>query len=547
MKYLKRTKLALLALLTTSTAALAQSWQLVWQDEFNGSIGPDWVFETGTGTDGWGNAELQYYRQENATIENGALVITAKHENFGGKQYTSARLKTQGKKSWKYGRIEARIKIPSFMGSWPAFWMLGDNISQVVWPRCGEIDIMEHVNTEGVVHGTMHWFADHINSNANYSGNIATNVTDWHVYAIEWDANYIRWFRDGVQYHVADISNGVNGTSELHGNFFILLNFAIGGNWPGFTVDNNAFPAKMYVDWVRVYQWGSAPQPSAAQPRFMLVNKHSGGAIDLIGGNTSNGAQINQWSYDYNGPNQRWAVLPTPNGHFKLISGVSGKAASIENDSTANGAQLHAWDYIEGHTPMQWDFIDQGNGWFMIKNVHSGKVLDVLNWGTGNNVDIIQYDAHGGANQLWRLQPWGDYFIKASTGKYVCVQGASGNNGNNVIQYQWENNPWFKWRFESVGEGWVKASSLAALGRAIAIKYGSTAAAADAHLWDYAPTNTDQKLRIRPLTNGKFKFYFVHSGMTFDIPGGQTGNNVPLQQYPDNGNAWQQFELERVP
>lgn len=535
-----------LACLFTAASAFSQSWQLVWQDEFNGSIGPDWIFETGTGNGGWGNAELQYYRQENATIENNALVITAKRENFGGMAYTSARLKTQGRKSWKYGKIEARIQMPSFTGSWPAFWMLGDNIPQVGWPACGEIDIMEHINTEGIIHGTVHW-SDPNNAYASYTGNVGTVVTDWHTYTVEWDANAIRWYRDGALYHQISIAGSPNGTNEFHNNFFLILNFAVGGNWPGFAVDNNAFPAKMRVDWVRVYQWGTTPQPSSAQPRFMLVNKNSGGTIDLIGGNTANGAQVNQWSYDYNGPNQRWALLPTPNGNFKLISGVSGKAISVENDSTANGAQIHAWDYVEGNTSMQWEMVDQGNGWFMLRNVRSGKVMDVANWGTGNNVDIVQFDAHGGANQLWRLQPWGDYFIKAASGKYVCVQGASGNNGNNIIQYQWENNPWFKWRFEAAGEGRVRASSLAALGRAIAIKFGSTTAGEDAHLWDYGAGNMDQKLRIRPLTNGKFKFDFAHSGMTWDIPGGNTGNNVPLEQYPDNGNAWQQFELERVP
>ncbi len=234
----------------------AQNWNLVWSDEFNGSIGPDWVFEIGTGSNGWGNNELQYYRQQNASIENGQLVITARQENFGGMSYTSARMKTQGRKSWKYGRIEARIAMPSFMGVWPAFWMLGDNISTIGWPACGEIDVMEHVNTENATHGTIHW-QDHNGNYANYGGSTPTNVTSYHVYAIEWDANSIKWFLDGNQFHEASIAGGVNGTSEFHENFFILLNMAIGGNWPGFNIDNGAFPAKMYVDYVRVYQSGS--------------------------------------------------------------------------------------------------------------------------------------------------------------------------------------------------------------------------------------------------------------------------------------------------
>ena len=234
--------------------AFAQSWQLVWQDEFNGSIGPDWVFETGNGSGGWGNNELQYYRRENATIENNALVITAKRQDYGGFRYTSARMKTQGRKSWKYGRMEARIAMPSSLGTWPAFWMLGSNITQVGWPASGEIDIMEHVNTEADIYGTVHWQADN-GSYASYGGHTnAGGVTGYHVYAVEWDANFIRWFIDGRQYHVIDITNNAGGTDEFHRDFFFLLNMAVGGNWPGFNIDESKLPAKMYVDYVRVYQ-----------------------------------------------------------------------------------------------------------------------------------------------------------------------------------------------------------------------------------------------------------------------------------------------------
>ncbi|MCW4456326.1 carbohydrate-binding protein [Flavobacterium sp. MXW15] len=233
-------------------SAWAQNWQLVWSDEFNGSIGPDWVFETGNGSGGWGNNELQYYRRENASIENNALVITARREDFGGFRYTSARMKTQGRKTFKYGRIEARMRLPAFAGAWPAFWMLGANLPQVGWPASGEIDVMEHVNTEGRTHGTIHW-RDHNGNYAQYGGSTPVNVQDWHVYAVEWDANAIRWYVDGNKFHEANIQGGVNGTEEFHGDFFLLLNFAIGGNWPGFNVDESQLPAKVHVDYVRVY------------------------------------------------------------------------------------------------------------------------------------------------------------------------------------------------------------------------------------------------------------------------------------------------------
>jgi beta-glucanase (GH16 family) len=235
--------------------AQAQSWQLVWADEFHGSIGPDWVFETGGG--GWGNNELEYYRRENATVENDALVITAKREDFGGYRYTSARMKTQYHKTWKYGRMEARIALPAKLGTWPAFWMLGADIDSVGWPASGELDIMEQINTGGTVYGTAHWRADN-GTQADYGGSTATDVGAYHVYAIEWDADYIRWFVDGTQYHVMQITNGMGGTDEFQKDFFILLNMAVGGNWPGFSVDDGSLPAKMKVDYVRVYQKGSA-------------------------------------------------------------------------------------------------------------------------------------------------------------------------------------------------------------------------------------------------------------------------------------------------
>jgi beta-glucanase (GH16 family) len=247
--------LLVIAFSTMRLAAFSQNWQLVWQDEFTTGIGPDWVFETGNGSGGWGNNELEYYRRENATVENGQLVITAKRESFGGFNYTSTRMKTQGRKSWKYGKIEARIAIPSFSGAWPAFWMLGDNITTVNWPACGEIDIMEHVNTEPNAVGTIHWRGPS-GEHASYGGSTPVNVTQYHTYTIEWTPASIKWFVDGVQYNEANIQNSVNSTEEFHNNFFILLNFAIGGNWPGWNIDNNAFPAKMYVDYVKVWQDG---------------------------------------------------------------------------------------------------------------------------------------------------------------------------------------------------------------------------------------------------------------------------------------------------
>ena len=242
---------SLILLCALSTSIKAQGYQLVWADEFTNSISSDWNFEVGD--IGAGNNELEYYRKENASVENGALVITAKKESFGGKNYTSARMNTSGKKSFRYGKMEARIKLPAFSGSWPAFWMLGDNIWTEGWPKCGEIDIMEQVNTESHVFGTIHW-----NGNAGYTqfGNNSPdfNVKDYNVYTIEWDASAIKWFVNGTLFGTANIQNSINSTGAFHKNMFLLLNLAVGGKWPGYNIDNNAFPATMYVDYVRVYE-----------------------------------------------------------------------------------------------------------------------------------------------------------------------------------------------------------------------------------------------------------------------------------------------------
>lgn len=242
----------LLFLVGSSPLVKCQNYELVWSDEFTNSVGPGWTFEVGD--IGAVNNELAYYRKENVTLENGDLVITARKESFGGKNYTSGRLITLGKESFKYGKIEARIKLPAFMGSWPAFWMLGDNLNTGAgWPACGEIDIMEQVNTDHNVFGTIHWNGNegytHFGKNSDY-----VNVKDYNVYAIEWDETAIKWFVNGILYNTADIQNGVNNTWAFHNKFFFILNLAVGGAWPGYNVDDNAFPAAMYIDYVRVYQ-----------------------------------------------------------------------------------------------------------------------------------------------------------------------------------------------------------------------------------------------------------------------------------------------------
>ena len=225
--------------------------RLVWADEFNrNSIDTSyWNFEKGGGI--WGNNEQEYYQAANAGITNGNLVIMAKKEEQQNFAYTSARMTTKGKKEFKYGKIEARIKMPVGQGLWPAFWMLGANIDAVDWPVCGEIDIMEHINTDTLIVGTLHW---NNNGHVSFGGNVVSTPADYHVYAVEWNAGSIKWLVDGIVYKTASMEKDIKNNDAFQKPFFILLNLAVGGDWPGQTVDNSKFPASMFVDYVRVYQ-----------------------------------------------------------------------------------------------------------------------------------------------------------------------------------------------------------------------------------------------------------------------------------------------------
>jgi beta-glucanase (GH16 family) len=236
-------------------------YTLVWNEEFVGTSlsDADWNYELGTGSSGWGNNELQYYQEENATVDGGRLTIEAREEVVQGSNYTSARLTTEGKKEFQYGRIDIRARAPYGQGIWPALWMMGSNFSTAGWPFCGEIDIMEMVGGvvdgggDDVVHGTVHW--DNDGQYANYGDSKtmpAPLANAFHVYSIIWDENEIAWYIDDVRYNVIDITPPA--LSEFHQPFFFIVNVAVGGNWPGDPDATTTFPQYMDVDYIRVFQ-----------------------------------------------------------------------------------------------------------------------------------------------------------------------------------------------------------------------------------------------------------------------------------------------------
>ncbi len=260
------------ALVSFSMSVQGQSWRLSWSDEFNTAKGSGvsaakWSAQSGGS--GWGNQELEFYTSgtKNAEMDGrGSLVIKADKELlspefkcwYGQCEYTSARLTTKQKFSQAYGRVEARIKIPYGRGVWPAFWLLGSNIDQVGWPACGEIDIIENIGREpAIVHGTLHGpgysAASSIGAPYTLPGG-ARFADDFHVYAIEWEPNAIRWYVDGKLYETRTPADLPAGTKWVYDHpFFIILNLAIGGTWPGMPDTTTIFPQTMMIDYVRVY------------------------------------------------------------------------------------------------------------------------------------------------------------------------------------------------------------------------------------------------------------------------------------------------------
>ncbi len=248
---------------------------MVWSDEFDGgSLNlNNWEPMIGDGTlygnPGWGNNEWQYYtdRSDNIQVYDGKLHIIAKEESYAGFSYTSARLRTRGKADFLYGRFEASIKLPSTRGIWPAFWMLPTTDVYGGWAASGEIDIMESVNTASRVYGTIHYgdnWPDNVSNGGSYAGGIDYSA-GFHVFTVEWEPDEMRWYMDGIHYHTATSSTWYsvaapnNTQAPFDQAFHMLLNVAVGGNWPGYPDASSTFPQEMVVDWVRVYDTTNDP------------------------------------------------------------------------------------------------------------------------------------------------------------------------------------------------------------------------------------------------------------------------------------------------
>ncbi|MGP2435695.1 ricin-type beta-trefoil lectin domain protein [Streptomyces sp. JW3] len=395
-------------LLTTSGPgthrADAAEAAVTWSDEFDGAAGtrPDagkWTTETG-GT-GNGNNELQYYTNSaaNSSLDGaGHLVITARKNTdsglqcwYGTCQYTSARLNTAQTFTQKYGHFESRIKVPRGQGVWPAFWMLGDDLGSAGWPNSGEIDVMENVGYEpGTVHGTVHGpgYSGSGGISAAYTlPNGAAFADDFHTFAVDWSPEAITWSVDGQTYKTLTPS-GVNGNKWVFDHpFFLILNFAVGGDWPGSPDSATAFPQTMTVDYVRVSTSSDGGSGATAGP----IKGIGGMCVDVAGAASADGTPIQL--HGCNGVAAQQWTLPG-DGTVRAL----GKCLDVSGGSTADGAVVQLWT-CNGTGAQKWTYTSAGD----LTNTGSNKCLDAKDNSSADGTRLQIWTCAGTANQKWTI------------------------------------------------------------------------------------------------------------------------------------------------
>jgi len=376
--------------------ASVQAQALTWNDEFNAAAGTapnssKWRFDTGGG--GWGNSEHQYYTNSTSNAAhdgNGNMVITARKENpsnyqcwYGTCQYTSARLLTSGTFSQAYGRFESRIQIPRGQGIWPAFWMLGDDIGSVGWPQSGEIDVMENVGYEpNTVHGTIHGPGYSGGSGPGGTYSIGQPFADgFHTFAVDWTPTAITWSVDGVNYQTKTTADTGGNEWVFDHPFFMLLNVAVGGTWPGYPDASTQFPQQMKVDYVRVYS-----------------------------GTTSSGG---------------------------AVTGLAGKCLDVEASGTADGTPVQLYT-CNGTAAQQWTFAGDGS----VRAL--GKCLDVANGATTDGTAVRLWTCNGSAAQKWVLSSAND-LVNPQANKCLDVPWANSADGTNLQIVTCSGNAAQKW------------------------------------------------------------------------------------------------------
>ena len=373
------------------------SWKLVWSDEFDGDSLNTNVWTRETGGSGWGNNELQYYtdRTENSYVSDGTLKIVAKRENYSNCRFTSARLKTAGKKSFKYGRMEARIKVNGGNqdGVWPAFWMMGDDGTS--WPWCGELDIMEHANSRNYVEGTIHWNAGGSSYNTPYNhkywGSYSVpayyyysdnnnGINGWHTYGVIWDENTIKWYVDNNIYLTAYLND--DNAYAFRKNHYFLLNLALGSNATGYTgniAPNDSFQsATMEVDYVRAYSGSGElnPDGGSSKPDTDGYESVPDNAVTTVGDCTLYAGNWDNGAMSYKG---------------SKLSDLSIKLNSTSGNAGTWGTQLkYPMNLVQGkkyNVTLKFNSTNAGN-------------MHWKNEGENDSVDLgtVQYNVNAGIN-----------------------------------------------------------------------------------------------------------------------------------------------------
>jgi beta-glucanase (GH16 family) len=417
------------AVVGTTSAAHAASWNQVWDDEFNGSansaVDSQWQFDLGTG---WGNNQEETDTNSTNNIYqdgNGHLVIKPINSNGS---WTSGRIETTSDSlaAPAGGELEvtASIQLPNVTGAaaqgyWPAFWMLGAGLRNGgTWPSSGEIDAMESVNGTNVEYGTLHCGVDPggpCNETTGLGGNTPCTGTTcqagFHTYTVIVDRStspeQIRWYLDGTEFwHVSSNNPGMDATTWAnavdHG-FFVILNVAMGGYWPGYTTASTQSGAGMNVDYVRAYtSSGSVSAPVSGYN--YIQNRYSGDVLDDTGWSTTNGTQMEQWAEVSGQANQQWNVVPTGDGYYYIQNRYSGDVLDDTGWSTTNGTVVEQWAEGSGQANQEWGLVPTGDGYYYVQNRYSGDVLDDTGWSTTNGTVVEQWaEGSGQANQEWNF------------------------------------------------------------------------------------------------------------------------------------------------
>jgi beta-glucanase (GH16 family) len=377
------------------TAPGAAQAAVVWNDEFNGASGQGvdgskWNFDTGGG--GFGNSELEYYNSGTSNVYQngqGQLVIEARRESggrscwYGTCQWTSGRIQTAGKFTQQYGHIEARIQVPKGNGLWPAFWMLGGSN----WPGDGEIDIMENVGRDpNTVYGTIH--------GPGYSGGNAVGGTRnigqplgnaFHNFAVDWSPNLIIWTIDGSEYFRATPASTRGNPWVYNHGFFIIMNLAVGGNFPGSPDGSTPSVNRMLIDYLHVSTSTTTPPPSGNA----LRGNESGRCIDVPSANPVDGARLQIWDCNGTGA-QQWTI--GSDGTVRAL----GKCMDAAAAGTANGTAIQLYT-CNGTGAQRFTLTAAGD----LVNVNANKCVDAAAHGTANGTNLQLWDCNGAANQKW--------------------------------------------------------------------------------------------------------------------------------------------------